>query len=96
MQILQALILLGFRDVVDIVESVEIFFAQHKKCKKTGKFGNGNYPHSDKKISTIFLRSYSQKSCGYCGKLFANQIFTDFYNISGTHSYQQIAVDTIF
>ena len=29
-------------------------------------------------------------------KLSGKQVFADIYNISGSHSYQQVSVDTIF
>ena len=28
--------------------------------------------------------------------LFAKELFANVYNVSGTHSYQQVAVDTFF
>ena len=48
------------------------------------------------KKSTNFFKSKFEKICGLCGQLFSEESFSHFYNISGSHSYQQVALCTIF
>jgi len=48
------------------------------------------------KKSTNFSESKFEKICGLCGQLFTKELFAHFYNISGAHSYQQVALCTIF
>lgn len=50
-------------------------------------FGTKN-PHFDRCLTAL-------QNVDIVEKLLTKQVFPDFYDISGTHSYQQIAVDTI-
>lgn len=48
------------------------------------------------KKSTNFFRDFFEKICGFRGQLFSEEFFSYFYNVSGAHSYQQVALCTIF
>ena len=48
-----------------------------------------------KKSTGCYHKSVKQH-VDYVDKLFAQEVFAYFYDISSTHSYQQITVDTIF
>lgn len=48
------------------------------------------------KISTIFRSSEKREKCGYVENLYSEEVFPDFMDISGTHSYQQISRCAIF
>ena len=49
-----------------------------------------------KKISTVSVCRLGSWRCGYCGKLNSKKVFTDFKHVTGSHSYQQVAVYAIF
>jgi hypothetical protein len=51
------------------------------------------YPQKNPHAYTTY---YVDKHVDIVDKLFGKKVFPDFQHISGTHSYQQIAVHTIF
>ncbi len=48
------------------------------------------------KKSTNVFHGFFEKICGFRGQLFTEEFFSHFYNVSGAHSYQQVALCTIF
>ncbi|MDE6063029.1 MAG: hypothetical protein K2G20_00355, partial [Lachnospiraceae bacterium] len=82
-------------DSVEIVEKKSAPFSFSAVfVRKEKRFAAKRYPQYEKAISTIFLAVLLSKNCGYCGKLHSEELFSDFYYISGSHSYQQITVNT--
>lgn len=66
-----------------------------KMCKRLSKaqkyhlFLGKKYPQPERKVFHVLAVDNVDKLSG-------KQVFADIYNISGSHSYQQVPVDTIF
>lgn len=66
-----------------------------KMCKRLSKaqkyhlFLEKKYPQPERKVFHVLAVDNVDKLSG-------KQVFADIYNISGSHSYQQVPVDTIF
>lgn len=65
-----------------------------KMCKRLSKAQKYHlflekYPQPERKVFHVLAVDNVDKLSG-------KQVFADIYNISGSHSYQQVSVDTIF
>lgn len=65
-----------------------------KMCKRLSKAQKYHlfwkkYPQPERKVFHVLTVDNVDKLSG-------KQVFADIYNISGSHSYQQVPVDTIF
>lgn len=70
---------------VEIVETVE----GSTKCPKIRPFSTKKYPQTRRKVFHVLSVDIVDKSEG-------EELFSDIYNISGPHSYQQVVFFTIF
>ena len=70
---------------VDNVENVKKIV----KGAEISSFFEKKYPQPERKVFHVLAVDNVDKLSG-------KQVFADIYNISGSHSYQQVSVDTIF
>ena len=66
-----------------------------KKALFYEKIINAEKDYVNKKYPQSLVFKKMRKTVDIVDKLFAKQVFSDFYDISGPHSYQQVIGDTI-
>ncbi len=91
----------GVWAIVDSVENfhkkVHIMYLPHtKKPDSVAIIYIQKETYVNKKYPQLSKREMFRKTVDNVDKLSAEQVFTDFYDISRAHSYQQVVGDTIF
>lgn len=88
---------------MDNVDSVDkclpgfINYVEFRRNPYKASFYPGTHPKAEEtKNPHSFPYLLVENYVDNVDKLYSQQIFSDFYYISGSHSYQQVAVNTIF
>ena len=78
------------------ITCLDLVHITFKKCGMSRKIAQVKNVMFTKNIHKFCCTKTCSKSVDIVDKLIAEEFFSDFYYISGPHSYQQVVGDTIF